>query len=197
MHKLFITTSRYPTPITRSFAKQLSMIISNASYIPRGKLTLAMLALQAIDLDISKIIIVKNRKGNPGYIDIYIVNHLEKSIIKLCSLHICGYLMNKTKYSSLSAHRSKYVILGVESIDSIDENILECIVTGFNIKIYKHITSLTHNMKNSIIIHIKKKMLKNIHSINPIYEITFKDCQGELIGPVLRICRAKIFTKLP
>ena len=72
MAKVIITSSRRPTPTVRRFIKSLLIVLPNSVKISRGKLSFNMLALQALDLGSDKLLVVRNKKGNPGYIDVYL-----------------------------------------------------------------------------------------------------------------------------
>lgn len=196
-NKIIVTTSRRPTPTVRRFIKHLVAVLPSSQYQRRGKLSFSMLALQAIDLNIDKLIVVKNRKGNPGYIDIYQVNHVNKAFVKLCTLFICGYTINKPYHKVQHKNKPKHIVILEDVLTSIDnEEIAECLLLGFNIKILNklHTSTLRHD-DHYVVLEVVKMFRKVDNYEKPIYEITFKNIENKIIGPVIRICNAKVYTK--
>jgi U3 small nucleolar ribonucleoprotein protein IMP4 len=198
INKTIITTSRRPTPVVRRFIKYLIPFIPNAQYQRRGKLTFTLLVLQAIDFNADKIIVVRNRKGDPGYLDVYQVNYANKALTKLCTLYICGYSIDKNQ-TKLNTKQKIAQLLTLDSTLALidNEDIAECLLTSFNIKICNEIPKLDY--KSSYIhalLDIKKYFKKMNFTKLPVYEITFKNLRNEFIGPVIRICKAKMYTKV-
>lgn len=197
-NKVIVTTSRRPTPTVRKFVKHLAAVLPNAQYQRRGKLSFSMLALQAIDLDVDKLIVVKNRKGNPGYIDIYQVNHASKTLTKLCTLFICGYSIGKIQCKTPTRNEPKYIVALDNIVTSIDnEEIIECLLLGFNIKVLDKLCTLTVGHDDHYLILEVTKIFREVSNYEiPVYEIMFKNIKNEMVGPVVRICNAKVYTKV-
>lgn len=195
MYKILITSSRRPTPNVRKFIKHLASVLPYARYQNRGKLSFPMLALQSMDLNIERLFVIRNKKGNPGYIDIYQVDYVNKSLIKLCSLDICGYSIDKIQTKDYINLQPESIIMYDETLNSIDnEEIIECIFIGFNVKIYSKVFQ-SRDLENMVIIDIKKIQKKGSDSNVFVYEILFKNLKEEIVGPVIRICNAKIYAK--
>lgn len=195
--RILITTSRRPTPNVRRFIKQLIAVIPDAYYQLRGKLTLSMLTIWAIDFDIEKILIVRNRKGNPGYIDVYQVNHVDKTLTKFCTMYVCGFSMDRANTKLISRYKPKYIIMLNNTLNTIDdEAIAECLLAGFNVAVYDTIPTVKDEDSSYVILDVRKLVKKIGDSELPTYEVMFRDLKNEVIGPVIRICRAKIYTKV-
>lgn len=194
MTKILITTSRRPTTTTRRFVKSLSMILPASLKIARGKLTLDLLALQALDLGLKKILIVRNKKGNPGYIDVYVLDESKLILNKVCTLYICGYSVNRNKLKIHMHKPVENIIVYFNVLSSINDiDMIECLLTGFNAKVIVDKNTIQTNEMTTIVMDIKK-MLNRLGNI--YYEITFKNTAGESQGLVIRVCRARICTKL-
>lgn len=194
--KILVTTSRRPTPTVRRFIKQLMIVIPNARYQSRGKLTLSMLVMQAVDFDIEKILIIRNRKGNPGYIDIYRVNHLDRTLTKLCALQICGLSMSRTSTKPTPKLKPRYIIASSDILSTIDnELIVDCLLEGFNV-IISDTTPIVEVKTGPCVVLDARKVIKKIGNNElPMYEIMFRNTKNEIIGPVIKICRARTYTK--
>ncbi|MEM4040180.1 MAG: hypothetical protein QXM83_00010 [Ignisphaera sp.] len=197
MAKVIITSSRRPTPTVRRFIKSLLIVLPNSVKISRGKLSFNMLALQALDLGSDKLLVVRNKKGNPGYIDVYVVNEIkpELKLTKFCTLYICGYWIPRPIHKDrIQQFKPKSVIVPIDALSNIDnESIIECILIGFDIKVCNDARNTISTCSNDAIIIDIKKVSKN--SREAFYEIMFKDTKERVFGPVIRICNAKVFTK--
>lgn len=197
MSKIIITTSRRPTPVVRRFIKHLVPIIPNARYQRRGKLTLSLLILQAIDFNVDKVIVVRNRKGNPGYLDTYLVDPINKTLIKLCTLYICSFSIRKTQPKINPKLKPNQLLILSSALALIDnEKVAECLLRSFNIKVCDEVPEINlKSLQMPILIDVRK-YFKEKHPITiPLYEIIFKNFKNEIVGPVIRICKAKIYTK--
>lgn len=71
MPRLIVTTSRAPSPRTRSFIKDLVAVIPGAERLNRGHLTLEELAITAKAKGADRVVIVGERRGNPSIIRVY------------------------------------------------------------------------------------------------------------------------------
>ncbi|MEM4849056.1 MAG: hypothetical protein QXM55_05425, partial [Ignisphaera sp.] len=186
-NKIIVTTSRRPTPTVRRFVKYLVAVLPSSQYQRRGKLSFSMLALQAIDLNIDKLIVIRNRKGNPGYMDIYQVNHVKKVFAKFCTLFICGYSINTPYHKVQPKNKPKNIVILEDVFTSIDdEEIAECLLLGFNIKVLNklHTPVLGHD-NHYVVLEVVKMFRKVDNYEKPIYEITFKNIENKIVGPVI------------
>lgn len=191
--KILITTSHRPTPTIRRFAKSLTLALPQARYVTRGKLTFAMLALQAFDLGAERVLVIRGRKGNPGYIDVYRVNYLDKSLDKLCSMCICGYIINRVERKA-KHYMSKHIVMTDKIVDNICEDLAECLLVGFNIVTLRLTSPFQYDPKEAIIVNVRKTVRKD-RIQEPLYEISFKYCNGDTVGPVIRVCKTRTFIK--
>jgi U3 small nucleolar ribonucleoprotein protein IMP4 len=67
---MLITTSRKPSPRTRTFAKSLERVL-NSRYVNRGKMSLRDAFIKSRDLSFNKTAVISEIKGNPSRIDFY------------------------------------------------------------------------------------------------------------------------------
>lgn len=182
--KTLITTSHRPTRSTRRFVKMLSQIVPDSIRVTRGKYTVNALLLQAVDLDVKNIIIIRNRSGNPGYIDLYSIDDAALKLNKICTIKVCGYKIIENYERDLTY--DEIIFIGGKLIEiSIDEHFLACILRCFNINI---VSSMSLCRSRSILeAHIKM--------LNNAYELSFSNCKGEPKGLVLKICPTKTITQ--
>ncbi|WP_131159729.1 Brix domain-containing protein [Aeropyrum pernix] len=72
-YRILVTTSRRPSPRVRSFVKDLSATIPGAFRFTRGHYSMEELAREAIIRGADRIVVVGERRGNPGIIRVYAV----------------------------------------------------------------------------------------------------------------------------
>jgi hypothetical protein len=162
--------------------------------VNRGKLTLKQLALQAIDLGFNAIIVVRNRKGNPGYIDFYTVTP-SGELIKECTLKVCGYTI-PSDYKKLT--QATKVVLNLEEIlqeskqqnrnEQTDElKTLDCIIKMFNV-IMSTGRDRHSNISGGICMHITTSHKENEHKKGEIFDVTFTRCDNNKMLFRISIC---------
>ncbi len=71
---ILITTSRDPSQRTRTFIRDLSHVIPRAVRVNRGKKSLDDLRVEALRHGLSRVLVVTERKGNPGGLRFYEVS---------------------------------------------------------------------------------------------------------------------------
>ncbi len=184
MLRTLITTSHRPTKATRRFVKTLSLVIPNSIRLSRGKYTMNALALQAVDLNVENVIIIRNRKGNPGYIDVYSIDVAGPSLTKVCSIRICGYKIVE-KHRCKTAYDEIILLMSNLVKVNINEYTLTCILKCFNINIVS--SKAVCRSKN-----VLEAYIRVFRDRDNVYELSFSNCKGELKGLVLKICPTKI-----
>ncbi len=187
--KIFITTSHRPTPRTRSLVKDLVSVVPGSIRLTRGKMTLALLALQAFDLGVERAIVLRNWKGNPRFIDVYTLSTGRIEFVKVCTLILCGFsLSREVGHVKTSTKPVKICMVYPKELDSFSENILECLVRAFNIQFVENVEYVCRDHKSVLFIEFSKR----IHRGKNAVEVKFRNCSGKYVGPVLRFCGAKI-----
>ncbi len=71
MPGFLVTTSRAPSPRTRSFVKDLTAILPGATRVNRGHMTLGDLAVSALARGLDRVVVVGERRGNPSIVRVY------------------------------------------------------------------------------------------------------------------------------
>lgn len=66
-----ITTSRRPSPRTRSFIKDLVSVVPGSVRVTRGHMSMEELAREAVIRGADRVVVVGERRGNPGIIRVY------------------------------------------------------------------------------------------------------------------------------
>jgi U3 small nucleolar ribonucleoprotein protein IMP4 len=109
---IVITTSRRPSPRTRSFVKDLSSILPSSVRISRGHKSLVELAVETTKLGAKYILLVTEKSGNPRGLIIYGVE--EMGHYRAVSKRLAILLIKGVKLSRENPESSK--AYGVSSI---------------------------------------------------------------------------------
>ena len=72
-----LTTSHKPSQRTRTFLKDLASVLPNSERLSRGKISMELLGSIASDLGSKRVLIVKEKNGNPSLIEVCSVNGVE------------------------------------------------------------------------------------------------------------------------
>ena len=189
--KIIFTTSHRPTPRTRSLLKDLVSVIPFSIRITRGKYTLEVLALQAVDIEADRIVILRNWKGNPRYLDIYLVNPVPRTVKKICTLTLCGYSLVRECKHRIPVQKPLFLAIPINTIvdKPIPDDMVECLVQGLKVRIEDVSKLCTLYRDKVLLLDIALKSSRK----GKVFELQFKDCKGERYGPVLRVCKARIF----
>lgn len=174
---MLITTSRKPSPRTRSFTRSLERV-SNSKYINRGKMSMRDVLLKSRDIGYSKIAVISETKGNPSRIEFYNIDgdSLIKIDITVTNSLASGRIRKKKLHLRWELNQSKSDLKEkIISIIGIPEDHVEQIKTGN--------TTLKEEIKqyrNSNLI-----LLKEENSGRCMVE--FYDQDGQITGPRIYI----------
>ena len=165
---IIITTSRRPSPRTRSLVKDLVGIIPGALSLTRGHLTYQELSIEAATLGADRVVILGEKRGNPSIIRIYRPsppNDLENIvtiIIKGVKLSREAGTPSKVEARSLTANPDD----GEASMQ-----IAEALVRGLHARLRADSSSVIAN-------------LRTVDDRESMLSFTYRNVQ---VGPVLRL----------
>lgn len=134
--RVLITTSRKPSRRTRSFIKELNLVIPGSIRVVRGKMTLHDLHGLTLSLKARGVMIVYERKGNPSAIVYYEGTNegLRKALlVKLRSVKLRREIGNAQKPLNISQ-------IVVEHVDYL-EDLVNAFVRMFNARVCKEMCS--------------------------------------------------------
>lgn len=138
---IIITTSHKPSPRLRSFVKDLVSVIPGSIKLNRGKKTLEDLLYDAIDYGADRLVIVGERKGNPGSIRVYIVDADEEKLKELAYYNIRGVKLSRENPYATRIYNPSILMVDSSSIKSeVEEKFVDIFSRSFKAKI--HIGSL-------------------------------------------------------
>ena len=90
---ILITTSRRPSPRVRSFVKDLVLVIPGAVRLTRGHLSMRDLAVEAQLVGADRVVVVGEKRGNPGIIRVYKVSG--DSLVNIVSFIVKGVALSR------------------------------------------------------------------------------------------------------
>lgn len=128
--KVLITTSRKPSKRTRSFIKELNLVIPSSIRVARGKMTLHDLHGLTLSLKARGVIVIYERRGNPSAIMYYECTDagLRKTLlVKLRSVKLRREISNAQKPLNVSQ-------IVVEYVDHLKE-LINAFIKMFNARV--------------------------------------------------------------
>lgn len=90
--RAIITTSRSPSRRTRSLTRELAALIPGSVRVNRGHMSMEELAAFARSIGAKKIIMIWERKGNPGVIKVF---QVEEKLTEVFSIKIKGVALSR------------------------------------------------------------------------------------------------------
>ena len=154
-------------------------MIPNAIRIVRGHATLDKLALEAFDVGADRILVIRNWKGNPRFLDMYEVVD-PKRFYRICTLILKGFKLARECGNPLPSTKPRNLVLKTRVATSMDIQleIVECLIRGLHAQVRDDLGP------NDVELCIEEK--------RGFYEISFS-ANNQRVGPVLRVWRAKLF----
>ena len=187
-----LTTSRRPSYRLRSFLKDLSSILPNAIHINRGKKTLEDLLYDAIEFKADRLIIVGERKGNPGKILIYEVDSKQEELRKLSMLILRGVKLSRENPNAIRVYNPQSIVLPILTLrNELEEEAADIISKALKIKLI-HSDIEEYEVKPDIAMKIKYSEGEK-YFILSFYNPSTRKSVGPLlkVGKIIDYRRAK------
>ena len=179
---IIITTSRRPSPRTRSLVKDLVAIIPGAIRITRGHLTMEELSLLAVTRGADRILVIGERRGNPSIMRFYRVE--AGGYKNIVTIIIRGLALSRELRRPLPEANPS--ALYIEFTDDSLADFAEALMRGLRAKVVYPGVKLS---KNSV-----KAVLRPRENDEAFLE--FFDWRGSPLGPRIRIARASRMIKI-
>lgn len=97
MTGIIVTTSRRPGKRLRSFVKDLASVLPRAERVTRGHLTMQELAVLALNRGVNRVVVVAERRGNPGIIRVYEPKPAPPRLENIVSFIVKGVSLSREK----------------------------------------------------------------------------------------------------
>ncbi len=132
MVEFIVTTSRRPSPRSRSFVKDLVSVLPGGIRLTRGHSSYVDLAREALMVGCSRVIIIGERRGNPGVIRVY------EPTSSLELRHIVTFIILGVKLSRESGFGKpvspRFLVIETDS-SPISEEFSEAFIRAFHAKL--------------------------------------------------------------
>jgi len=179
---ILVTTSRAPSPRTRSLVKDLTLVLPRSERITRGHLTLEELAAIARSRGARRVVIVGERRGNPSIIRVYTPTSPPEppGLVNIVTFKVAGVSLSRERGGA--SGRPPQVLL-VESDDGSDD-VADAFVLAFLARLRGAAPA-----PGVVIARLSSK---------PSGEVVadFRLPDGRPVGPRLRIVRPERMVKL-
>ncbi|MCE4624468.1 MAG: hypothetical protein F7C35_01205 [Desulfurococcales archaeon] len=174
MYKIIVTTTRRPTPRTRSLVKDLVSVIPGAVRFTRGHYSMPELAIEARALGAERVLIVASRRGNPSLVRFYKVG--DEELVNIASLSILGVTLSREwkKGTPQNIGTAKGVAVYLVRRDPTAEIVAEALVGGLGARV-----SAESNVPDYVVIVLSPSERGGVEAV-----FTFN---GRVVGPKLRL----------
>ena len=171
---ILVTTSHKPSARTRSFVKDLVSVIPFSRRTNRGHKTLAELALETKRSGFSYLVLVREKRGNPGAIDFYEVlgNRLHPETRLVARVVLGGITLSRENPLASRAYGAKSVNIDFSQCISDDCFFLADLL----LKVLGSVVSDNYDLK--LVLEEEKYIVLKCLNVH-----------GALVGPVLKIAR--------
>ncbi len=169
-----VTTSHRPSRRTRSFAKDFSRILPGGVRINRGKKTLRDLFYDALELKAKRIVIIGERKGNPGLMRFYVPG--ERGLIGISEFRVSGVSLAGEVGGCLPENPRSIGLLLERSI-GVGEEVLDLIVESLAARL------ILQGEKADIYVAAIPR--------GRIIKLVFLDGEGRICGPIIRVASVR------
>ena len=175
---LIVTTSRRPSPRTRSLVKDLVGVIPGAVRLTRGHMSMEELAREALIRGLNRVVVIGERRGNPSIIRVYAVKSEGLGLDNIVSFIVKGVTLSREAGSGYPGVKS---VLVVESDgSSISDEFAEAFIIGFKARL--------SGPRDSVIARIKAVGAK---------EVTVRFLwRGTRVGPRLKLSKPRAMMKV-
>lgn len=170
---ILISTSHRPSPRTRSFIKDLVSVLPYTKKVNRGHKKLIELAIEAKQYGLHYVMIITERYGNPGYVNIYeIADDISCRLVKVATLVIGGVRLTRENPNVSRTYGASRVVIDFSKCITND-----CFfIADLLIKVFNKIIS----DKAELIIKLEEQKYIELKCFN---------IHGNPVGPVIRISR--------
>ncbi len=181
---IIITTSRAPSPRTRSLTRDLLVVLPRSERVTRGHLTMEELAAIARSKGARRVVILGERRGNPSIIRVYQPSEPpgRPELVNIVTLLLRGVTLARER-RALTRYRPDMLV--IES-DRESEDVADAMVQGFLARLASA-PLVKHSSKKVVVARLKSRGEEVVAD--------FQLPRGSPVGPRLRIVRPRNMVK--
>ncbi len=132
---ILVTTSRRPSPRIRSFVKDLVAVIPGAIRFTRGHYSMEELAREAYTLGADRIVVVGERRGNPGIIRVYAYDPGELRPYNIVTFIVKGVTLSREAHTPPPPKRAVRELVANPLTEGVAEEFADAMVTAFHARL--------------------------------------------------------------
>ncbi|MDM7275107.1 MAG: hypothetical protein P3X22_003155 [Thermoprotei archaeon] len=170
---VLVTTSRRPGRRSRSLVKDLVSVIPGAFRVTRGRRSLSDLAREALSVGADRVVVVGERRGNPGVIRVYEPLSGPPALREVAVFIVVGVKLAR-EAGAVGVVRPKYLLVKVGG-DPVAGEVGEVFLRVFNARVYRE------DLEG-------ESVVAEMEGLGGVVFVSFKQ-GGRLVGPVLKISR--------
>jgi U3 small nucleolar ribonucleoprotein protein IMP4 len=176
---ILFTTSRAPSPRTRSLVKELASLVPGGARLTRGHLTLDGIAAIARVRGADRVTIVGERRGNPSIIRVYKVTSPPDppSLVNIVTIIVRGVSLARERGVKRPPRPE---VLYVEASEG-GEEYAEALIRAWHAKLLRE--------------GVRYKVKAVVEAGGEEAVIDFRDSQGRPAGPRLRVSKPRRMIK--
>ena len=132
---ILITTSRRPSPRVRSFVKDLVLVIPGAVRLTRGHLSMRDLAVEAQLVGADRVVVVGEKRGNPGIIRVYKVSG--DSLVNIVSFIVKGVALSRETGAGQPSKGTPLRLVVDTDGSSVADEFADAFVVAFHARVFE------------------------------------------------------------
>jgi U3 small nucleolar ribonucleoprotein protein IMP4 len=183
---ILVTTSRAPSPRTRSLVKDLLLVLPRSERLTRGHLTLDELAALARSRGARRVVIVGERRGNPSIIRVYTPTEPPEPprLVNIVTFKVAGVSLSRER-GAVGSLRPRLLIV---EPDEASEDVADAFVIGLLARLPRG----PHGRGGA-----RGVVLAKLNSMDTGEVIAdFRLLDGRPVGPRLRLVRPERMVKV-
>ncbi|MFN4045755.1 MAG: hypothetical protein ACK4H7_00240 [Acidilobaceae archaeon] len=173
---VIVTTSRRPSRRSRSLVKDLASVMPGALRLTRGHKSLSDLAKEALFVGADRVIVICERRGNPGVIRVYEPLASPPALGEKAVFIVAGVRLAREAGAG-RAVRPRYLLVKASGGPKAEE-FGEVFMSAFHARVYRE------DLEG-------ESVVAEIECSGDIISLSFKQA-GRLVGPILKFSRVII-----
>ncbi len=170
---VIVTTSRRPSRRSRSLVKDLVSIIPGAYRLTRGRKSRSDLAREALAVGADRVVVIGERKGNPGVIRVYEPLADPPALREIAVFIIVGVKLAR-EAGAVRPVPPRYLLVKTSG-DPVAVRFGEVFSRAFQARVYRE------DLEG-------ESVVAEIEGLESLASLSFKQA-GRLVGPVLKLSR--------
>lgn len=177
--KIIITTSRRPRPRSRTLVKDLVSVIPGCIRVTRGHSSYVDLAREALRLEVDRVVIIGERRGNPGIIRVYEPTS-DMKLRNIVTFLIIGVKLSREARTSKPINPT--ILLVEPDGSSVAEEFSEALIRAFHAKLMS-----SGDLRDVVIAKLERLSEDSVL-------LTFH-WRGRQVGPILKLRKPRVMVK--